>query len=154
MPEYYDSIENCPIYSYWKVLQTKNKAHLLKCDSNRDIPNDLQHSILAAWDKIESEIIDLRLKDSSFQLKMNEELRFLRKKLKAVLSDSAYDKTVYNQELKKRQKENENDSGTYDVWKICAAMSRYMKFRVDPREFTVVEFFTILNEMKDGRKEN
>ena len=118
----------------------------------KSMPEETKNKILArAWEQISDEMTSVSLKDPNYVNKLNKEKRKILRKIKSNISRTALDKT-----LLLIQEDSESDIKTdFDLWQSLVHLSRYMGFRIDPKQTTITEYLNIINSMKsDGSKKN
>lgn len=141
--KYYNSIYNCSIHAFNEVLDKQNlKAIHLNGKYN-------EKEALKSWKNIMKEFIDV------FGIPVNYK-QYLRKQIQAI---KLYDKSIKtgNRSLvtlaQLREKEGELEIKSIDsepFLKNLARISKYMGFKINPKETTVAEFYGYIELQKDG----
>lgn len=144
MPGYYNSIDNCTIYAFDKVSQTGNFDYLLtadKWDANVD-----QEEV---WAKIYNEYIELFGLSNQFK-------NFIMYSKQAVdYYAKAY--TTGNKEYITKAELSQAKADNYyktvdgaNLFTNMAKLSRVVGFRLNPKEITVREYHSYIQEVTNG----
>jgi len=146
--KYYDSIEDMPVWNWFKVSETNDLKYLLKEDS---ILKENDRKLLAVvWDRIYFEFLEVFGVPAKMQqvLSLRREILKLqtkmvckgRKDLEALIH-------IKGLELEALQA----DSNKQELNTVTAFVSKQMGFRVDERKTTVKEFYTYLKMVSNGK---
>tara|TARA_R110001606_G_scaffold93417_4_gene207475 strand:- start:727 stop:1173 length:447 start_codon:yes stop_codon:yes gene_type:complete len=147
--KYWKSIDELPIYYYYKVISTKDLIHLaydLPANQNREY---LTKTLQPAWDKIQIEYFDFMAKDKDFIASLEKDIRYQIKMIKANISSLAYDKIAFEGE--KILKEKEDGGADFDYHQSIAYLENSLKFAIDDKKMSVVKYFSHFNRLKNGK---
>jgi len=145
--KYWQSIDDLPIYYYYKVLETNDLKHLVyEMPSKIDVDH-LKKVLNPVWDKIELEYFDMLSKDPNYIDTLKDDIRFQIKKVKAQISSLAYDKIIFEGEKRKKAMENSE----YDYYKSIALLTKNLNFAIDDKKLSVRMYFTHFNMLKNGK---
>lgn len=149
--ECYNSIDELPIYNWFKVNETNDYGWLLKKKLRL---NDKQRLLLSeAWDKILSEFIDTfgipeKMKDV---LELKREIFVL--KCQMTLGGDLLIKNFINiAEFKLKQILKEDKAQSTGSAKVY--VEKYLGFKLNERETTVKEFYEYIEALKQQAKQN
>lgn len=145
--KYWQSIDELPIYYYYRVLETGDLKYLAY-----DLPSNVNQDYMTAklkeaWDKIQMEFFDLMAKDKDYVEALKKDVRFQIKKVKAQISSLAYDKIIF--EGIKKTKESENVE--FDYFQSISILEEKLKFAIDDRTMTVRRYFSHFKRLKNGK---
>ena len=141
----YSSIEDLPIYNYFKCIEKSDLKFLVSNGSEQP-----KKKLEAAYVNIENELIELNLKNPEFVADLKEEAEHYMLKIETKINKSALNNILYL-ESKKQFEEEKKDSKPFDFNKSLVYISKFLGYRFDPKVNTVAEYFTAINTMKDGR---
>lgn len=143
----WSSIEDLPIYNYWKVIETGVLDYLL-IEKPEKIEKSVKKKLLEAWDNIQTEMLDLQIKDKSFVEHLQAEKRHYLKKIKAALTQKTYDVLVYEASEEARKKEiNE----PFDFENSLAMLEEKLHYQIDDKKMTVKRYYIHLIRLKNGK---
>lgn len=141
----YLSIEDLPIYNYFKCIEKRDLKFLVS-DGSEQPKKELEE----AYIKVENELIELNLKNPEFVADLKEEAEHYILKIETKINKSALNNILYL-ESKKQFEEEKKDNKPFDFNKSLIYISKFLGYRFDPKVNTVSEYFTAINTMKDGR---
>jgi len=142
MVKYYKSIDELSIFNFNKVIETNDLKYIVK-----EGVTDNKASIV--WDIIMDEYIDYVGLSKSY-------LDYMRyEKKAALLTCQAYlENKLYLLNFVAIAKQQAQDAlGTHkeDFMESVGIVSKYQGYRVNPKEYTVKEFYSIIKLMSNGK---
>jgi hypothetical protein len=142
----YNTIEDLPIYNYWKCINNKDLNFLIKEDSKM-LKSLKEKKLYNCWIIIDEEMTTLNLQDASFVSDLIESRDFEILKLDQLLNPTALNNILI--ESKKAELISFKEDGKiFDLYSSISSMSKFLGFRVDPKKFTVSEYFANIGLMK------
>lgn len=141
--DYWDSILDMPIYNWFMVEETNDLSWLLKY---RIVIGEKKTIILSkAWDGLISQYIDrFGISDSFLQICLiRKAISVLRINEVLLNQNNTTFIEIETEKLKNLSQEGQKQTG----FQVKAMLERNLKFRLDPKQVTVVEYFTHLEEM-------
>lgn len=147
--KYWQSIDELPIYYYYKLVETGELEYLLKEPLEGKYNQDhVKSQLFLAWEKIELEFYDMMVLDADYVNELKKQLRERTKRLNALLKPDAFYKTLWEIEKVKKEQKSNSRSDYYDT---IAALNKYLKFAVDDKKLSVRMYFKHLQMMKNGK---
>jgi hypothetical protein len=144
----YNTIEDLPIYNYWKCINKKDLNFLIKEDSKM-LKSLKEKKIYNSWLIIDEEMTELNLQDASFISDLIESRDFEILKLDQLLNPTALNNILIQSKKADIIALQGNDK-IFDLYGSISSMSRFLGFRIDPKKVTVSEYFANIRLMKEG----
>lgn len=146
----YTDIEEMPIYNWFKVHSTGDLAHLLV--KKRKTTNAEQPKLEEKWKLLYDQYIALFgfSKDYLELLEKRSEIALLMIE-KAETGDRNIN-TFINFEKQKLELMEKKSSGGSNFYEIKTFVEKKMGFQIDIRRMSVVEFYTTLNSVNNGKQ--
>ena len=146
--KYWQSIDDLPIYFYYKLIETSNLDLLIyQPPAHKMDENYKKEKLYAAWQNIELEFFDMMAQDKDYVNGLKKQLRKRIKRLDSLLKPEAFYKTLW--EVEKRKEEETEVS--FDYYGSIAALNKYLKFAIDDKKLIVRMYFTYHQIMKNGK---
>ena len=143
----YSSIEELPVYNYWKCVTKKDLSFLIIEDSDM-LKINKDKKLAFAWEVIDDEIMDMNLQDPSYVMKLKEHRDHEMMKLEQTLRPTALAGILINdknEELKRDSKAGKK----WDLYSSIATMGKYFNSGfIDPKKLTVVQYLANISLMK------
>lgn len=146
----YRSIDDLPIYNWFKIQETNDMRYLLKVTTNE--ADKFTFELAEIWEKIYSEFIDTFGINDTFRqmLMLRKEICVLRMKV-AMKDENAYLVTfaeIKEKELKQMiEKLNEKEMSSAKVY-----VEKYLGFKIDQRVTTVREYYEYIKAIEKEAK--
>lgn len=150
----YNSLSNIPIYNYHLVSSTGLLKHLIVDGS--EIPKGVENGkvidqLNVAWDKIGDEFITMQLQDPEYISGLKEEAEHYLLKVQNILNKTALNTIFYNDSKTRFEDKDSEENKPFDFHKSLSYLSKFMGFRIDPKETTAVEYFNHIKLMTNGK---
>ena len=141
----YSSIEDLPIYNYFKVTRTGSLKYLIVGNSEA-----LEKDLISAWESIQDEILEIDIQDDGFVTEIKEYKEHILLKISNKLMPTALNNILYK-DSKTQFEDEKKDSKPFDFQGSMMIIAKFMGFRVDAKTFTTAEYFAALKLMKNGK---
>lgn len=146
--KYWSSIDDLPIYYYWKTASTGNLDHLIYEGSTAKLDSSYKKDLYAAWEEIELEMLEIQLSDPSYVRKLQDERRHYLKKVKAAITNNTLDKLHYQMSAEIWESIEENTPFNYE--RSIALMELHMGgAQINDKVMTTRRYYTHLMLMKE-----
>lgn len=150
--KYFDSIDNLPVWNYWKISETDDFKYLIDTDDYSQKLRISKSKSLKIWDKITSEYMDFFGINNTYKeiLMLNREV---------ILNEYAWESRrepiarVYAREAKKQLEEFEKNMLNIKPQNQVFYIEKEMGFRVDSRKMSVKEFYSYVTNINTYAKE-
>tara|TARA_S200002703_G_scaffold76187_1_gene65817 strand:+ start:432 stop:878 length:447 start_codon:yes stop_codon:yes gene_type:complete len=143
----WSSIDELPVFYYFKVIEKGDLKYLIETDSKSTPEETKLNQLIKAWDNIQTELIELNMKDPKYMADLQGQKRHYLRKIKATLSQKTVDQIHY--ERYKPQYENEDK---FDYDKSLAILEKHLGFSINDKQMTVKRYYTHLQLMKEQSK--
>ena len=148
--EYYKSIDTLPIYNYWQCVDKKDLTFLI-ISCPKSTPESTKLAKLSkAWESIESQMIELQLKDKTYIANLKKEARHYLKQAKAALTNNTLDRLHFKQSEIEREKESNGVGFNYN--KSIAILEKYLGRHINDKEMTVSRYYIHYQMMVESMK--
>ena len=149
----YSSLSDIPIYNYHLVSSTGLLKHLIIDGS--DIPKGVNNGkvidqLNKAWDDIGDEFIEMQLQDPDYISDLKEEAEHYLLKVQNIINKTALNTIFYN-DSKTRFEDKKEDVKPFDFYKSLSYLSKFMGYRIDPKETKAIEYFNNIKLMTNGK---
>ena len=144
-PKYYVSIHDCPIGVFNAVIS--DKAIYKLCYEGEMKESEL----IEIWEKIYSEFIKEFGTPDHYQKYISLRKKWAKEQYSIWVKGKKYRESFA--EIYKREYEAMVTEVSNDFHKAVAYVSKEMKFRVDPKEVTVFEFYGYIKLLEENGKE-
>ena len=139
----YNSIEELPIWNWFKVFETKELNYLIK----NGTVNDEQLSIV--WRSLFAEYIDVFGIDESLSNYIKQEKRLVTLELEYAINKKGSDLFKIQIEREKiKEKDAKKVQGDY--MKLVTNVESALKREINEKEMSVRKFYTYLKDLKNG----
>lgn len=145
----WSSIDELPVYYYFKVIEKNDLNYLVREDSKSTPQETKTKEILKAWDNIQTELIELNMKDPKYLEELKGQRRHYLRKIRATVGQSPADQIHY--ERYKPQYESEDK---FDYDKSLAILEKNLGFSINDKQMTVKRYYTHLQLMKEASHGN
>jgi len=139
----YQSIEFMPIWNWYEILKTGDLKHLFISGKGR-----VNEKIGVLWDQLQDEYIYLFGLDEKF----TKRIKLLKKKAilnyEYILTKDRFINTKLA--ILEADLEQLNSGEAIGFYSLKDHLEKYKGFRIDPKEFTVIEWHTALKNMSNG----
>lgn len=141
----WSSIDELPVYYYFKVIEKNDFDYLIREDTKSTPQATKTKKLLKAWDMIQTELIELNMKDPKYMEELKGQRRHFLRKIRATVGNSAADQIHY--ERFKPQYESEEQ---FDYDKSLAILEKHLGFSINDKQMTVKRYYTHLQLMKEA----
>ena len=141
----YDTLEDLPIYNWFKVSETNDYRWLLK---SYDKESKVDYKPL--FDKLNQEFLDIFGASSEREKLLSLLKRLIKHKADYLLGKKHVINYIKVIEFQLEQLGNQ-DVRKQSVFEICVVLSKYQSYNVDPKKTNVITFHSIINNLE---KEN
>ena len=150
--KYYNSIDEIPIWNYWKFSETDDFKYLVICDDTSRQVKFKESKALKAWDNMTSQYIDFFGVNNTYKeiLMLNREI---------ILNEYIWEarrepiSKVYAREAKKQLESLENNLINSNPQDQVFYIEKEMGFRVDIKQMSVKEFYSYVSNINKYAKE-
>ena len=140
--EVYTSIEDLPIWNWNKIIEKQDLTFLYKSEGG------YTERLIPIWENIQQEHLD----EFGYSDEMKSRERLMLKIIRLNCKFIETRNRVILNFIKVAQKKLELKDlvGNIKFGKLLMVVTKYMGFRIDPKQFTVYEWYHTLNSLKDG----
>jgi hypothetical protein len=139
--KYYNSIEDMPAHNYVKICETNNLSWVLR---QRGITFSTK-KCLQIFENIQSQIIDMFGVSDHYQKVLSKKQQICKLNIDKIVNGDDYLETfidIATDELKALETAKHSTSAEIKVY-----IEKYLGFKLNLHEITVVEYFTYLEQM-------
>jgi hypothetical protein len=137
--KHFDSIENLPIYNWWKVHQSGDLGYLLIFKRAITLPE--AEELKKVWTAIYNEYI-AKFGFGEVFMQIHEKKRKIAKlKLDKIVNDKKYLQTIIDVE-EVQIEDLKKQVGKGDFYQNKAYLERALNMRIDPRVTSVIEYYS------------
>ncbi len=148
----YDSIENLPIWNYYKCITEKDLNFLIESEGKFILKVTKDKLLGDAWVKIDEQMTELNLKDQSYVDDLRDVQEYELLKLDQLLNPSALN-NIYLQDKENQLKEiNKDNKKDFDFYGVLASMIKFMSVPIDPKKLSVIQYYANIALMKNSIK--
>ena len=139
----YNSIEFLPIWNWYEILKTGDLKHLFINGKGR-----VSENITELWDKIQDEYINHFGLDEKFikRIKLLKQKALLNYEF--IITKDRFINTKLS--ILEADLDELNSGEAIDFYSLKNHLEKYMGFRIDTKEYTVIEWHTALKNMSNG----
>ena len=141
----WNSIEDLPIYFYWKVIETGDLTYLIQ-EKGSNLVDHVRGKLVEAWEQIEVEMYDLQLSDPKFKTHLEDEKRHYLKKIQAALSNKPIDKIHFENSKAIHEKK----SGSKFDYEDSICMLEEKIGQIDDKKMSTKRYYTHLKRLTNG----
>ncbi len=140
--EIYTSIEDLPIWNWNKIIEKQDLTFLYR------IEGDYTDRLIPIWENIQQQHLD----EFGYSDEMKSRERLMLKIIRLNCKFIETRNRVILNFIKVAQKKLElkDLAGNIKFGKLLMVVTKHMGFRIDPKKFTVYEWYHTLNSLKNG----
>ncbi len=145
----FTTIDELPIKIWFEIHKKGDYTKLIKTDIvlNENILIQLN----SIWEKIYNEFIDRFGLSDEFLADLRDEIKLANLKAEYIITGQKYYRTLIKIEEEKKRILNLEIKEPAELETILAKMSKYYGFKLSGKELTVVEYYSYINNIIDGK---
>lgn len=146
---YYKSIDELPVKIWFDIFESSDLRKLLidKVDINVKIFNELE----SAWEKMFNEWIERFDFSEEYKEHLDHKIKIAELQADFIISGDKYLKTMIRIEKEVLKSEQPTETKPFELESVMWKMSKFYGFKLNSRELTVVEYYSAINEISNGR---
>lgn len=143
------SIDDLPIKKWFAVQKTGDVSFILK--EQEEIDTAQQVELWSVWETMFNEYMERFGLSEEYKEDLQNKIDLANLKADFIISGDRYFRTMIKVQ-EEIIKANEDDSGKeFELEILLAKMSKFYGFKLTSRELTVAEYYSYLENIKDGR---
>lgn len=145
---YYKSIDELPVKIWFDIFETSDLRKLLidKVDINVKIFNELE----SAWEKMFNEWIERFDFSEEYKEHLSQKIKIAELQADYIISGEKHLKTMIKIEKEILKAEEPKEKKPFELESVMWKMSKFYGFKLNSRELTVSEYYSAINELKNG----
>lgn len=151
LPTYYLSIEDLPIYNWFKIHETNDRSYLIK-EGNKRWATD--KALNDAWGRVFSEFIDTFGISDSFREILSLKRDIMQHRLRLEYSGDGTNKTFIKIKELHLSELLQEEGGEKKVNEVKVYIEKFVGFRIDEKTTSVKEYYTYLKVFADSNTGN
>ncbi len=145
----YRSIDDLPIKRWFSVQKTGDVSFILT--EQREIEPAEEVELWSIWENIFNEYMERFGLSEEYKEDLQNKIDLANLKADFIISGDRYFKTMIRVQ-EEIIRANQDDSGKeFELEILLAKMSKFYGFKLTSRELTVAEYYSYLENIKDGR---
>jgi len=141
-PKFYSSIEDLPVFNYWKILETGSLDWLVYEGGNPS-----EEELAYTWNNIQVEVIEVMLTHKDYVKALEGKRREALRKAKAYINnDTAQKHMIELQEAEEKLKE----TGQADLYQVIDYIERDRGYTINEKTLSTKKYLMYLKSMKDN----
>lgn len=145
MGKYYNDIADIPVVKYWRISEGSDLSEL----TIEGEPTDKELS--EAWDRITTQIIEMKLKDPQFERDITYKLTRIKSLLNAQLTGN---EVHVRQLLMEIDADSKSGTATFDIYDSLYRINKIVGYHISANEMTVAEYLAYLkNTTRDTKQQ-
>lgn len=150
----YNTIDELPIYNYWKISETGDLKWLFKSIPTKTPDKGQIEELTKSWEQIELEVYAILINDNAYMERIRKLKAEKMQVVRAYTSNDIATQLRVNAMFHQKQSKEQNKQQQSSYHEAIAALEHKLGFPINEREMTVRRYFTHVRLLSNQNNTN